>query len=94
LNIKGIHQHILIDALFLLRDYCASVEMSPELAESVASCMTRFINSICTILERFREPTNAQEEILPIICLLLQCIILPGLTHILGHKYLFILFRI
>uniref|UniRef100_A0A914GU12 Uncharacterized protein n=1 Tax=Globodera rostochiensis TaxID=31243 RepID=A0A914GU12_GLORO len=35
------HQCLLVDALFLLRSYCNCVEMSPELAYSVAVCISR-----------------------------------------------------
>jgi len=73
------HKHILVDALFLLRDYCRLVEMSSELAASVATCFSRIVSSVCSMFEKYEDIQKAKSAILPVLHLLIQCIVLSGL---------------
>uniref|UniRef100_A0A914M5A3 Uncharacterized protein n=2 Tax=Meloidogyne incognita group TaxID=654580 RepID=A0A914M5A3_MELIC len=72
------HKHILVDALFLLRDYCRLVEMSSELAASVATCFSRIVSSVCSMFEKYEDIQKAKSAILPVLHLLIQCIVLSG----------------
>ncbi|KAL3121799.1 hypothetical protein niasHT_002027 [Heterodera trifolii] len=84
------HQCLLVDALFLLRSYCNCVEMSPELASSVALCISRTVRAICGIFHRIREVqpnlSPIRRSLLPILHLLLQIIVLPGYSKSIAFK--------
>lgn len=86
------HQHLLVDALFLMRDYCGSVEMSAELAASLASCMARIVRTLCNLFANFEKIHATREALLPILYLLLQCLVLPGLQF--KRKVKILIFRL
>lgn len=81
-----VHKNLLVDALFLLRDYCSTVEMSQDLAASIARCMARVICAICNLFIMFSKDLFTRETLLPILHLALQCIVLPGYNKSIAFK--------
>ncbi|KAI1727325.1 nucleoporins domain-containing protein [Ditylenchus destructor] len=81
------HQCFLVDALFILKEYCFCVDTSVELSGMLSDCIFRLVRAICSIFKATSPHKSQMRDFLyPIIHLLLQCLILPGYSKCVRFK--------
>lgn len=77
---SNINQKFLLDALFLIKNYCFCVDTTVEINGMISNCIFRIVRSICTFYKDGLSPRNVlRQTLFPIVYVLLQCLVLPSL---------------
>lgn len=75
-----LNQKILLDALFLLKNYCFCVDTTIEINGMISSCIFRIVRAICAFYKTNSTTKNVlRHTLFPIVYVLLQCLVLPSL---------------
>lgn len=76
----------MVDALFLLKDYCMHVDTSVEISAMLSNCIFRIVRTLCNLLTMMYDLRESRQNLFPIIHLLLNCLIHPGYSKCVRFK--------